>query len=167
MLAAGRNAVRNDRIRWTRTDDFHLTLKFLGDVPEGGLEGIAAALRRPCANHAPFDAVLSSFGAFPSPRRAKVLWAGVGAGSETVRALAADVDAAIEPLGFGREERSYVPHATLGRVRGRPVSLELPADDAPGDFGFRVAHVELVKSTLTPGGSVYETLEVFVLGRED
>ncbi len=161
-LDAARRAIPDDRVRWVRPDNFHLTLKFLGDVPEGRLEGVVAALRRPCANRAPFDAVLSGFGAFPSARHARVVWVGVGAGSEETRALAADVDAALGPLGFGREARPYVPHATLGRVRGRPVSLRLPPV-IPGEPGFRVGRVELVKSTLTAEGSVYETLEAFTL----
>ncbi len=164
-LEAARGAARNlgDRVRWTRLDNVHLTLKFLGDVPEEKLEDIGAALMEVCANHASFDASLASFGAFPSARRARVVWAGVGTGSEEVRALAADVGAALGPLGFGHEERAYVPHATLGRIRGRPVSLDLPAS-VPGELGFGIARIELVKSTLSPGGSVYEALEGFGLG---
>ena len=163
MLDAARHAIPEGRVRWTRPDNFHLTLKFLGDVPEEVLEDVGAALRDPCAGHAPFEASLSGLGVFPSARRARVLWAGIGAGSEEVRALAADVDAALQPLGFGPEERPYVPHATLGRVRGRPVSLKVPPV-IPGEPGFRVWRVELVKSTLTAEGSVYETLESFALG---
>ena len=162
VLEVARRAVPNDRVRWTRPDNLHLTLKFLGEVPASRLEDVVAALRRPCADHAPYGAVLSGFGAFPSARRARIVWAGVGAGSGETRALAADVDAALGPLGFGREARPYVPHATLGRVRGRPVSLRLPPV-IPGQPGFRVGRVELVKSTLTAEGSVYETLEAFTL----
>lgn len=164
-LDAARDAAKDlgDRVRWTSPDNVHLTLKFLGDAPREKLEDIQAALREVCARHEPFDASLASFGAFPSARRARVAWADVGAGSEEVRALAADVEEALEPLGFGREKRAYVPHATLGRVRGRPVGLDLPAV-VPGEPGFRVARVELVESTPGPGGSVYETLEGFELG---
>ena len=156
--------VPNGRVRWTRPDNFHLTLKFLGDVvPEERLEEISAALRTACARHAPFDAGLTGFGAFPSARRARILWSGVGRGADAVRALAADVDAALEPLGFVREGRPYAPHATLGRVRGRPASLELPPAVLE-ECGFRVERADLVKSTLTAEGPVYETLEGFALG---
>ena len=114
-------------------------------------------MRKVCADRAPFDASLSIFGAFPSTRRARVIWAGTGAGSEELRALAADVEAAFEPLGFGREDRTFVPHATLGRVRGKPVRLELPAV-VPGEPGFGISRVELMESRLAAGGAVYETL---------
>lgn len=163
-LEAARDAARGlgDRMRWTRPENVHLTLKFLGDVPEERLEALCAALREVRGLHAPFDASLASFGAFPSARRARVAWAGTGAGSEELRALAADVEKALAPLGFEREERPYVPHATLGRVRGRPVRLDLPAV-VPGEPDFRVARLDLVRSTPGPEGSVYETLEGFGL----
>jgi 2'-5' RNA ligase len=144
-------------VRWTCPENIHLTLKFLGEVPEGEIEQIGAALREVCADHAPFDASLSSFGAFPSARRARVIWAGAAAGSEELRALAADVETAFEPLGFERENRTFVPHATLGRVRGKPVKLELPAV-VPGKPGFEISRVELMESRLAAGGAVYETL---------
>jgi 2'-5' RNA ligase len=166
VLEAARRMVPDDRVRWTSPDNFHLTLRFLGDVPDGKLEDVGASLRRPCAAHAPFDASLSGFGAFPSARRARILWAGIGAGSEEMRALAADVDAALAPLGFGREDRPFVPHATLGRVRGRLIGLQLPPG-IPGEPSFRVVRVELVESTLTPRGSLYETLHASGLGEED
>ena len=86
-----------------------------------------------------------------------MIWAGTGAGSEELRALAADVEAAFEPLGFGREDRPFVPHATLGRVREKPVRLELPAV-VPGEPKFGISRVGLMESRLTAGGAVYETL---------
>jgi 2'-5' RNA ligase len=139
-----------------------LTLKFLGEVPEGEIEQIGAALRKACADHRPFEASLSSFGAFPSARRARVIWAGAGAGTEELRALAADVEAAFEPLGFGTENRTFVPHATLGRARGKPVRLELPAI-VPREPGFGISRVELMESKLAAGGAVYQTVHSLAL----
>lgn len=162
MLEAAQRAIPTNGVRWTRPDNFHLTLKFLGEVPEEKIEQIGAALQRVCADHAPFDASLSRFGVFPSTRRARIVWAGTGAGSEELRTLAADVETAFEPLGFEREGRTFVPHATLGRVRGKPVKLELPAA-VPGEPGFGISRVELMESTLAAGGAVYETLQSLAL----
>lgn len=166
-LAAARDAVGDleERLRWTPPGKVHLTLKFLGDVTDEELQGLRAALRGVCAQHTPFDASLASIGAFPSERRARIVWAGTGSGSEELRALASDVEAAFVPLGFARESRAYVPHATLGRVRGKPVKLGLPAA-VPREPGFGVTRVALVKSTLLPQGSVYEILETRVLGSD-
>ena len=150
-------------VRWTRQENVHLTLKFLGDVPEEALREICGALGEACSVHAPFDARLRGLGAFPSPRRARVVWAGMHEGSREVSALAESVEAALEPLGFPRERRPYVPHATLGRAKGRPVSIDLPATALANAPAFRVGSAQLMKSTLTPNGSIYEVVEAFIL----
>jgi RNA 2',3'-cyclic 3'-phosphodiesterase len=162
-VARAREAVRHlgDRVRWPKPENVHLTLKFLGDVREEALDDLCAALGETCARHAPFDVSVTKLGAFPSARRARILWASVGASSDLLRALVADLDATLAPLGFKREERAFVPHLTLGRVRGRPASLDLPPDAQ--DLGFRVRRVELMKSTLTPEGAVYRTVRAFAL----
>ncbi len=165
MLEAAIEASRGfgDEVRWTKPENVHLTLKFLGEVSGEALEGIRDALTVACSPHAPFDARLRGLGAFPSPRRARVIWAGVGEGSGGISSLATSVESALEPWGFRREGRPYVPHATLGRAKGRSVSLDLPANDVPETQIFRVSGVSLTKSTLAPGGPVYETLDAFTL----
>jgi RNA 2',3'-cyclic 3'-phosphodiesterase len=164
-LAAARRQPLGDRVRWVRSENVHLTLKFLGDVREEVLESVRAALGEVCAAYAPFNVKLAGLGAFPSARRARILWASVGEGSEQLRSLATDLDAASAPLGFERERHPYTPHLTLGRVRGRPANLTLPA--IVGSFGFKVGDVELVESVLTPEGAVYGTLDTFALGESN
>ena len=150
-------------MRWTRPENVHLTLKFLGDVRAEALNNIRAALGEVCAQHAPFDAALAELGAFPSARRAKTLWIGVGEGSDRLRSLAADVDDALAPLGFEREKRPHVPHLTLGRARSRPLHLDLPSGVEV--TGFRVRRVELAESRLAAEGATYRTVGGFALGR--
>ncbi len=166
-VAGARATVRRlaggDRVQWTRPENVHLTLKFLGNAREEILGDLRAALENICAAHMPFDVELAGLGAFPSARRARILWLGIGAGFEELRSLAADVDIALMSLGFEREERPYTPHLTLGRIRGRPASLDLPPDAV--EFRFRVPRVDLVESTLTPEGAVYKTVGAFALGR--
>ena len=164
-LAAARRLPLCDRVRWVKPENFHLTLKFLGDVREEDQEDVHAALEEVCAGHAPFDVGLAGLGAFPSARRARILWAGVGEGYERLRSLAADLDAALAPLGFESEGRLYKPHMTLGRVRGRPARLDLPPGWTPGagNLEFRTGSVELMESVLDPEGPVYETLGTFAL----
>ncbi len=159
-----RRLLPDDRIRWSRPENVHLTLKFLGDVDEESLDGLRTALENVCAEHAPFDAGLAGLGAFPSSRRARILWAGVSEGSEQLRSLAAIVDAALSTSGFEREARSYEPHLTLGRVRGRPTNLDLPEETSGRSF--EVGRIELVESMLSGTGPTYRTVEEFVLGSE-
>jgi 2'-5' RNA ligase len=147
-------------VRWTRPEKAHLTLKFLGDVAEEKLGLVAKTLGPLCLRHGLFEARPSRFGAFPSTRRARIVWAGIGEGSEPLRALAEDVEASLEPLGFEREGRAYAPHLTLGRARGRPVSFDV-VETPPPVRGFIVRSVELVESV--PGGSTYSTLATYPL----
>ena len=164
MLAAAEGVAREiGSIRWIKKENIHLTLKFLGEVPDEAMQSIGDALKAACSAHTPFDARLGGLGAFPSPRRARVIWAGVDQGSPEISALAASVESALEPIGFRREGRAFVPHATLGRTKGRPAAIDLPETSIPEAPVFRVAGAELTKSTLTPEGSRYETLETFSL----
>ncbi len=160
-----RRLLPDDRIRWSRPENVHLTLKFLGNVDEESLDDLRTVLENACADHAPFEARLAGLGAFPSARHARILWAGVGEGSERLRSLATDVDAALSSSGFERETRPYEPHLTLGRTRGRPVSLNLP-EEAGGGLPFEVRRIELTESKLTDKGPIYRTVEEFVLGGE-
>ena len=162
LAGAARKLPVAGEVRWARPENVHLTLKFLGDVPEDDLHQIAEVLEPLRLRHGPFEARLSGFGGFPSARRARIVWVGIGAGSEPLRALARDVEASLEPLGFEREDRAYVPHLTLGRARGRPVALgdvETPSNVAD----FRVRSVELVESVLGGGGAAYTTLATYPL----
>jgi 2'-5' RNA ligase len=90
------------------------------------------------------------------------LWAGIGEGSDRLRALAEDVEESLEPLGFEREVRIYVPHLTLGRARGRPVALEAVETPSPVP-AFPVSRVDLVQSVLGEGGAAYSTLAAYPL----
>ena len=159
---ANKRRSSDDRVRWMRPENVHLTLKFLGDVQAEALDSIRAALGEVCAQHVPFDVALAELGAFPSAQRARILWIGVGAGSDRLRSLAADIDDALAPLGFEREKRPYVPHLTLGRARGRPLHLDLPSG-AEGT-GFQIRRVELTESRLAAEGATYRTVRGFALG---
>lgn len=154
-----------DQVRWTRPENVHLTLKFLGDIREEVLADLCTVLEKICLKHSPFSAGLAGLGAFPSARRARILWAGVSAGSDRLRSLAAEIDDALAPLGFEREKRPYAPHLTVGRVRGRPAGFELPPSTK--DLEFQVRSIELVQSTLTPEGAVYKIVETFALGEKE
>ena len=153
------------KVRLTPPSNIHLTLKFLGDVSQEDLGRLAEALEPVRERHEPFEASISGFGAFPSPRRARILWAGIGEGAAELRALARDVEESLEPLGFERDDRTYVPHLTLGRARVRPVALEtVERVESPSPVPeFFVRHVELMESVLGGAGAAYSTLGAYPL----
>ena len=161
LARAARKLPVSGEVRWVRPANVHLTLKFLGDVAESDLSRVAEALEAIRGRHEPFEVALCGFGAFPSGRRARIFWAGIGEGSERLRALARDVELSLEPLGFDREARPYSPHLTLGRAHGRPASLVDAAGASEPGPRFWVRRMELVKSVLGGAGADYSTLAAY------
>lgn len=105
-------------------------------------------------------------GAFPTPRRARVLWAAT-ADAPAFVALAAAVDRALVALGFPAEARRFTPHVTLGRVREPrpdPALASALTAAATRPFGtLRVARVSLMRSDLSPRGARYTELAAWPL----
>ena len=165
LVDAARRIPVTGEVRWLRPKNVHLTLKFLGEVSEDDVGRIAGALEPVRDRHEPFEVEPFGFGAFPSARRARIVWAGIGKGSDRLRALAGDMEASLEPLGFEREDRAYVPHLTLGRARGRPVALT-PIETPPIVPGFSVRHLELMESVRGEGGIAYSTLATYLLSED-
>jgi 2'-5' RNA ligase len=154
-------------VRWVRAHGLHATLKFLGAVQTTQLEVVRKAVEGAVSEHAPHRLRVVGVGAFPSLRRARVLW--VGLASPALGALAAAVEAAVVPLGFPPERRPFAPHVTLGRVRSprgwarlEPM-LQTHRED---DFGSsEVRGVTIYRSTLHRDGAVYAPLWTIPLRR--
>jgi RNA 2',3'-cyclic 3'-phosphodiesterase len=160
-LAETARALPKSPFRPTAAERVHLTLKFLGDVPTDSPPRIIAALEPIRAEHEPFDVAISGLGVFPSPRRARVLWAGFDEGEARLRSLTQTVEARLETEGFPREERPFVPHATLGRAR-RPAPFD-PADVNLPELRFTVSGIDVVQSKHGPTGVEYSTLARYEL----
>jgi len=149
-------------VRWVAMANAHLTLKFLGQVDETRRDELVLALGRAVAGCPPIGLEARGMGAFPSVRRARVVWAAITTGAAELVCLAASVDAAFAPLGFPAEQRPFTAHITLGRVRSPRGLARLGeaierARDA--DVGrWSVDRVVLYRSHLRPRGAVYEAL---------
>ena len=105
-------------VRWIEPDDFHVTLKFLGEVRREVMPGIEGAAVRVASETRSFATKLGGFGAFPTVRHPRVIWLGVEANAE-LRCLKQDVEWALGDVGFEAETRAFHPHVTLGRVDDR------------------------------------------------
>jgi 2'-5' RNA ligase len=160
LFRAARDLPASKAFRLIGPEKLHLTLKFLGNVAEDDLIRVEQALEQLRGRHEPFEVSTSGFGAFPSERKARILWAGVGDGSGPLRAVAQSVDDLIENAGFERERRPYVPHLTLGRARGQGTKLD-GASISPPTLRFRVSGVDLVESVPGEGGVTYSVLETY------
>jgi 2'-5' RNA ligase len=154
-------------LRWMRQDQLHFTLQFLGRVHDA--DGVTAALEREVSSVESFTARLKGCGAFPSVRRARIVWIGVDEGTEGMRTLADRVHAATEPFGHEREDRAYTPHLTVARAsRQHAVQAVLSrvGDDAIGPE-WRVGEVVLFESDTRPDGAVHTERQRFALGRTE
>jgi 2'-5' RNA ligase len=150
-------------VKWVEEDNLHVTLLFLGEVDERDLAALCRAVGDTAAGHAAFTLSVQTVGCFPNPRRPRVLWAGVGAGSQELVALHDALEPPLLKLGcYRREERQYTPHITLGRVKSdRPPDrlAEALAKYAAWEAGeTQVREVEVLSSELTPSGPAYTVL---------
>jgi RNA 2',3'-cyclic 3'-phosphodiesterase len=133
-------------LRWAPVAQHHLTLQFLGPVPDG--PAVSDALRTSFRTVEPFDVVLAGGGAFPVAGRASVLWLGVAQGSGALSALAAVVARATAAVGIAPEDRAYRPHVTLARTnRARDVRALVDRLDAATGPTWTVRDAALFEST--------------------
>jgi RNA 2',3'-cyclic 3'-phosphodiesterase len=148
--------------RWARVDGLHVTLKFIGEIPDARVPEITKALAGIKAR--PYDVKFDNVGFFPSPRSPRVFWIGVRAGEELPQ-LAEAVSEALAAIGISREDKAYSPHLTLARAAGH--NLKALAGLLTNDmetFGTMTAHeFYLYRSQLGRGGSKYTKLERFGL----
>jgi 2'-5' RNA ligase len=151
------------RVAWVPAANLHLTLQFLGSIPEESVEVVSAAVRRVATAHAPFEARARGLGAFPDARHPRVLWVGVD-GGEPLQRLQRDVEGALEGLGFPRETRAFHPHVTVGRVKdGSPVDVEWGGD---ADLGASLmSEVVVYESKTLRNGSEYRARARVPIGK--
>ena len=160
-------------VAWVPPRNLHVTLHFLGDQSEERLAEAEAALADAAAGSAPLDVTFHGIGAFPGLERPRILWVGLAHGALEVRRLQARVTDALGVRGFGKEERAWHPHLTIGRVHderrwrretGPPLRSAL-AQAATTTFGTqRVAEVALMRSELSPAGARYTLRRALSLG---
>jgi 2'-5' RNA ligase len=155
--------IATNGLRLVQPELVHVTIKFLGDVPEAKVERVTDALSK--VKMTPFPAHVASMGTFPG-RDIRVVWLGLEGNFDELFQL---VESALNIIGFQREARGFSPHITLGRV-GRPdpetnreIHSKITALSGVDLGRFQVDRFYLKKSTLTRGGPIYEDLAGFAL----
>jgi 2'-5' RNA ligase len=161
VAAQGQLEATGAQLKLVEPPNIHVTMKFLGEVPEDKIGATAEALGRAAAGTGQFDIRVKGLGVFPNLRYIRVVWAGVAEGRDEVIGLQQKIDRELQPLGF-RSERDFVPHLTIARVKTarqkeRLVAFIKEMEDT--EFGTtRAQAVELKQSTLTQKGPIYTTL---------
>jgi 2'-5' RNA ligase len=103
-------------VKWSPQENWHVTLKFLGEVDDAMLPELKSALDEAAKTSFASEVRASGIGGFPEQRHARVIFAGV-ARTQALLDLQGEVENAFNKLGFTTEDRSYQPHITLGRLR--------------------------------------------------
>jgi len=154
-----------DNMRLVRPEGVHLTLKFLGDIDANRVPTVAEAMTQAAARHAPFSLALGQPGVFPNANRARVLWIGVEGDLQLLRLLQSDIEEALIATGFPPEKQRFNPHLTIGRMHHRAsredrrrATEALAALTLPEDRTIAVNAISLMKSTLLPGGAIYDRI---------
>jgi 2'-5' RNA ligase len=162
--------------KWVAPQLLHVTVKFIGPLPEAAVQPVLEALRAEGARHRPFRLEVMDVRPVPSKRRAAMLWARMAGETEPCEMLASGFEGVIEEaLGVDRDTRSFRPHVTLARAR-RPRGVPAAALEAAGRVlseparasarTMSVSSATLFASTLGPAGPTYDRLgEIPLSGR--
>jgi 2'-5' RNA ligase len=155
-------------VKWVRPENLHVTLKFVGEVPDAKLEGICSALSTVHAE-APIALRLRGLGFFPDEKRPTVLWTGLDA-SINLPHLADDIECALVTCGIAKEKRAFTPHLTLARLTPpgmHPKMLNVIRENSDRDFGsLQAREFHLIQSELKSAGAEYTSLATFPIGPE-
>ncbi len=163
-----KRVIRGD-INWTKPQNLHFTLKFLGEISPEKIEDIKNLLNTISRQHDSFSAKISGIGFFPDEKRPRILWAGLQDGREEMIGIAKSIEDEAEYLGFEREEREFRAHITIARIRDRHIRAdgktlkELSSEEI---CSFTADRIILFRSDLLPNGPRYSILAEFVLNRE-
>ena len=164
---------REKSVKWVDPNNIHLTLKFLGNIPESNIVDITQAVTQASSFTYPFNLELKGLGAFPNLRSPRVVWVGIGGDIRSVSNLQRQVDQSLTHLGFSPEKREFSPHLTLGRVRDKTNPKEkielgkaVESLTIPKSPSFRVDRISFMQSTLTSSGAVYNQIATVVLDKD-
>ena len=149
--------------RWTPDGNAHLTLAFLGDVPEVELGDLSLALSR--IRQESFDLQLETTGVFGNTKRPRILWAGIAPNEPLIR-LQQKVVTALGGAGYKLEERRFRPHVTLARIHMSPYEKirQYLSDNALFKTrSFEIESFTLFSSHLAHTGAIYTEEAIFDL----
>jgi len=150
-------------VRWVVAENMHLTMKFLGDVPNTETPQVCRSVMDAVSNFSSIEIQCVGAGAFPDSKRPRTVWLGVETGKNELTELQQSVEKSLKPLGFKPERRRFHPHLTIGRVRsGGPQQRELAKlieENASFEAGTSIIReVLILASFLDKTGPTYDVL---------
>ena len=150
------------KVRWVRSQNIHLTLKFLGDIRETDVDRIGDAMTESAGEYGPITLNTKGIGTFPGIKRPRIVWVGITGQVDRLAGLQGTLEKRLAKLGFPEENRSFKGHLTIGRIKGRiDPKRFLDAMHEFAEFGsttFTADKIILFRSELKPSGAVYTEL---------
>lgn len=150
-------------VRWTDTERYHLTLRFIGDVDQAMMGNIRSGLSE--IQVPPFEIDIKGFGYFPEQKKPRVLWAGIEE-EPSLMELQRETEEACRSAGLEAESRTFVPHVTLAKVRGGRKKDVMSFINQHKTFRMEsipVTEFVLCESRLYKEGAVHTALETYAL----
>ncbi|OYT55843.1 MAG: RNA 2',3'-cyclic phosphodiesterase [Candidatus Hecatellales archaeon ex4484_218] len=148
-------------LKFVEPENLHLTLRFLGEIPSSILEQVCRELKTLKFNV--FNLNLQGVGAFPNLRRINVVWVGVKEGAENLKQIAQKVELTVRKLGFPPDPKGFSPHLTIARLKTGKNKDKLASfleNFQDYEVGWMIVNtIKVKKSTLTPKGPIYTTIE--------
>ncbi len=162
--AVGELKRRIGTAKWVHRDSLHLTVRFIGEVDEPLVAELSRLGTETARAVSPFSFTLTRLGAFPSPRRARVIWAGPEEAPPGFLTLVGKVEAGVVGLGLPPETKAASPHVTLARLKPpRDIAAAIGGIALP-EIRVGVDSLTLMRSQLTPQGPIYTPLKRWQLG---
>ena len=156
-----------DGVRWILQHQVHMTVKFLGDAPDGDVAKIGEAVAKAAAGSRPFSFEIAGCGCFPPRGSVRIVWAGANEPSGALLQCVEALENEMESLGFPRERKRFSPHLTIGRVRedrsGGQIRAAADAHSYPS-MNQSVVSLTLMSSVLSPQGPTYTPVTTAKLG---
>ena len=154
------------RISWIRKGNIHLTLKFIGDTPEDDVKRVSSTIKNIITSAPAMQFDITGTGCFPKKERPRTLWLGIKGDLNPLQVLVSNINDALNPLGYPKEEKKYVPHLTLARIKypqkNTPdISAFLDAEYEP--IQLHINKIHFMRSELFFKGSVYTILDTHFL----
>lgn len=154
-------------VKWVKTENLHLTLKFLGDIESGMVDKINNKLGSANQTGNPFDLRITQSGCFPGRQRPRVFWLGLDKfGLPEIIRLQRWIEDSLNEIGIDRDKRRFSPHLTIGRIKETEDYARLYSflDKNPFDGDrFKVDEIYLIRSILKPAGAEYKDLGIYSL----
>ena len=151
-------------VNWVRPESIHLTLKFLGYVDSSLVSQLLSVLEPIGEKHTPFSVDVQGLGVFPQVKHPRIFWVGLTGNTQALHDLEFEIEAALEPLGFPPEEKTYHPHLTLARIKRENAQvgsalIQTKALESKSNLGAVIVdRFTLFQSDLDSSGARYTSL---------